>query len=277
VVDLVNPAGTLTAANFLFQIGNDNSPAGWAAAPAPASVVNRPGAGTNGSTRVEITWLDGQIENTWLRVTVKGGAGQASGLAADDVFYFGNQSGESGNSAANAQVNALDEILARYNAADLSGLSDADAMLNVFDFNRDRQVNALDEAIAGSHYTYVLNQLNLITVPTVIPNALTPLGAEMSLFSGDLVVGLIDEVLPLFDEALLGLVPLRDVELAPSAIIERDAAIIAVARPAAVAPVKDTSRKHAEISRTRTLAIKTTVKQLRLGKGGFLIGLGNRE
>ena len=50
-----------------------------------------------GVTRVEFTWADNAIVNEWLRVTVKSDA--ATGLAAPDVFYFGNLIGASGLAA----------------------------------------------------------------------------------------------------------------------------------------------------------------------------------
>src|SRR5207237_6874069 len=44
LIDVSNlPPGTLTAADFAFKIGNDNNPAGWANASAPASITVRRG------------------------------------------------------------------------------------------------------------------------------------------------------------------------------------------------------------------------------------------
>ena len=54
-----------------------------------------------------MVWDDGVIRNTWQQVTVKAIA--ASGLDADDVFYYGNVVGEIGHaSTANTFVNAVD-------------------------------------------------------------------------------------------------------------------------------------------------------------------------
>jgi hypothetical protein len=164
MVDLGGVNGvTLTAADMIFRVGNNDDPSGWSAAPAPLTVVNRSMVG--GYVRVEIVWENNVIENQWLQVTLKGGLGSTSGLAADDVFYFGNAIGETGDAAANAQVNAADEIGARYYAADLTGLPVAQAVVNAYDFNRDGQVNASDEAIAGSGYTNFMNALKLIAPP----------------------------------------------------------------------------------------------------------------
>ena len=40
---------------------------------------------------------DNAIQNQWLRVTLKGGTGSTSGLVADNVFFFGNALGDTGN------------------------------------------------------------------------------------------------------------------------------------------------------------------------------------
>lgn len=104
---------TLDAADFTFKVGNDNDPGRWADAPAPTSVTVRPGEGESGSDRVTITWADGAIANEWLQVTVL--ANGRTGLAEDDVFYFGNAVGETGNFPGYAMVNAADERAVRDN------------------------------------------------------------------------------------------------------------------------------------------------------------------
>jgi len=88
MVDVVYLQGTPTAADFAFKVGNSNNPAGWAVAPAPTSVTVRKGAGIGGSDRVTIIWPDNAIAKQWLQVTVLPTAN--TGLAAADVFYFGN-------------------------------------------------------------------------------------------------------------------------------------------------------------------------------------------
>ncbi len=148
IVDVAGLAGPITADDFLFRTGSDNVPGTWQTAPAPAAVSVRPGAGINGADRVEITWADSQIENTWLEVTVKGddltgGFDSNTGLPASDVFYFGNRVGDTGSGTPTLAVtNASDEIEARTNIGfDV-------AITNAFDFNRDGLVNAGDQIAA---------------------------------------------------------------------------------------------------------------------------------
>jgi len=134
------PAGDLLgAADFGLKAGNDNTPGGWADAPAPLSVTVRRGAGAGGSDRVTLVFADGAIRDQWLQVTVKANA--RTGLAAPDVFYFGNLIGETNDNPASATVNALDlAAVKRVLGASNVGLS------NAFDFDRDGRVNALDLA-----------------------------------------------------------------------------------------------------------------------------------
>src|SRR5262249_54002623 len=148
-------AGTLSGSDFTFRVGNTNTPDGWAPADDPIMVISRT---LNAyTTRVYIAWDNNVIQNQWLQVTVKGGAGSNSGLDANDVFYFGNAIGETGDSSANAQVNTIDEIGARSAATDLTGVPASQALANRYDFNRDRLVNADDEEAAGNFYTFFLN------------------------------------------------------------------------------------------------------------------------
>ena len=90
-----------------------------------------------------LIWPDGSIVNRWLEVTVRATA--ATGLAVNDVFYFGNAIGETGNSAADAFVNATDEIQTRANPRSFTNPA---AITGVYDFNRDGLVNAADQILA---------------------------------------------------------------------------------------------------------------------------------
>jgi ELWxxDGT repeat protein len=147
VIDVRNPRGLNAAAlspdDFEFRAGASGDPATWATAPAPASITVRSGAGEGGADRVTLTWPDGAIKNTWLRVTVKATA--ATGLASPDVFYFGNLVGKGTGGAA-----AIGPAGARVSALDLAGVrrsfTPAAAPGNPFDFNRDGRVNVLDLA-----------------------------------------------------------------------------------------------------------------------------------
>ncbi|MCI0535268.1 MAG: LamG domain-containing protein [Verrucomicrobiales bacterium] len=152
-------SATLSNDDFIFRVGNDNIPSGWTAAPAPSSITVRTGAGLSGSDRITLIWADSAIQKQWLQVTVKSTSNTT--LLKDDVFYFGNAVGDSGNSAADTKVNATDEILARNNAR-----SNGQAPITfAYDYNRDSKVNATDEIIARNNATSSVTALKLISVP----------------------------------------------------------------------------------------------------------------
>jgi uncharacterized protein YjiK len=160
MIDIANVAGTPSVADFLFKVGNNNTPGTWGAAPSPSSVTVRPGAGIGGSTRITVIWPNDSIRKTWLQVTVL--ASSATGLAAPDVFYFGNAVGESGNSATDAAVGPADELRARSNPQNVVNPA---LITCLYDYDRDGAVDPRDQLIARSNGTSVLNRLELISVP----------------------------------------------------------------------------------------------------------------
>jgi hypothetical protein len=155
MVDIAGlPAGSLSASDFTFRTGNSNTPGNWVT-PAVPTVNVRALAG--GVSRVTLIWPDNAIRKQWLQVTVKSNAN--TGLAAPDVFYFGNTAGESGNSLTNAAVNFADEQAAR------AGKRINAALDHRSDYNRDRVINVADQLIARSNKTAASGALRLITVP----------------------------------------------------------------------------------------------------------------
>ena len=163
MVDVANLAGkTLTAADFTFKTGNNNSTNTWPTGPNPSSIVIRPGAGVSGSARVELIWpnhstsASSAIAGKWLQVTVKADAN--TGLSAANVFYFGNAIGDTGNSATDAAVTVAD-----VNAIKAHESAAAVAITNVFDNNRSGVINSADATDASSHETSGATALQLIT------------------------------------------------------------------------------------------------------------------
>ncbi len=160
MVDFDHLPGTVTAADFEFKMGNTTTPDTWGPAPAPLSVTVRQ---VNGIDRVTIIWADGTIQNTWLQVTVKATA--ATGLAQNDVFYYGNAVGESGDSATNTLVNSADDVGARLNPRTPFNPAAID---NPYDYNRDRLVNSADQVIPRYNATTPWTMLKFITAPAVV-------------------------------------------------------------------------------------------------------------
>ncbi|MBI3837061.1 MAG: hypothetical protein HY288_03900 [Planctomycetia bacterium] len=156
---------SITLANiqndFTFKVGNNNSPNLWSAAPLPSTVLVRTGAGVSGSDRVELIWADGAITQQWLELIVK--ATTHTGLAANDVFFFGNEIGDTGasNTATVAKVTSLDVTGAQtHGASSKTNIPITD----LYDFSRDGLVNSLDVTDAQIHGTTLKTGLQLINV-----------------------------------------------------------------------------------------------------------------
>ncbi len=176
MIDLAGSHPDISAADFTFRVGNDNSPGSWSDAPAPVSISVRAGAGVDGADRVELVWTTGAIVNTWLEVTVAANA--HTGLLASDVFYFGNRIGDTGlfESPTALITNASDEIQARTNGGVGATVS------NAFDFDRNSLINAFDQIIARVNGGF-LTRIDIgnvpaapvaATAPTVESNSLQP-------------------------------------------------------------------------------------------------------
>ena len=161
MIDVANLNTVPTADDFDFAVGNNDDDDSWADAPDPTYVNAYPGRGPGGSTQITIIWPDNSIENEWLQVTML--ADQVTGLAQDDVFYFGNAIGDTGASTANAQVTSADAARVAANFTSKASVTDP------YDINRDGVVNAADVALVNANLTTQADALNLISFvpPTV--------------------------------------------------------------------------------------------------------------
>ena len=141
------PAATVTEANFRFAVGKGDD--AWADSVGEASVSLRRGAGVGGSDRISITFPDARILNRWLRVTFTPASPiAAAGPVNQDVFYFGNLRGDTGDtsktSADRLAVTATDHFNTRR-----AMYRRAATITNRYDFDRDGRVNVVDFSIVG--------------------------------------------------------------------------------------------------------------------------------
>ena len=144
-------AQTLAAA-FGLTVGAGGDPGPWAAAPPPSSASVRRGAGVNGSDRITLTWRDGAIKNTWLRVVMPSGLN--TGLIEPHEFFFGNLVGDTADADGSPfRVNALDLSATR------RALNTDSDLIGRYDFNRDGRVNALDLAAVRGNLNRTLAPL----------------------------------------------------------------------------------------------------------------------
>ncbi len=174
MIDLAGAHGSISTSDFIFKVGNNNTPSAWSNANAPTSVSVRAGAGVSGSDRVEITWNSGAPTKAWLEVIVLANANtglvQKAGYPAvqGDVFFFGNALGNSGagDTVINSTVNAIDEGSARNNP---QVVGNNIPITNLYDFNRNAIVNAVDEGISRNNATNsstVLKYINIGSPPS---------------------------------------------------------------------------------------------------------------
>ncbi len=164
MIDIAGLAGTPTADDFGFKIGNNNDPTTWALAPLPTSITVRQGAGVDGSDRITLIWPnwpnEGSIARQWLQVTVQ--ATLTTDLADRDEFYFGNAIGEVGDSATLALVSAVDVVRIQLN---INNRFNPAPTTNPYDLNRDKLVSASDVITAQLSITTRFSMLQLITAP----------------------------------------------------------------------------------------------------------------
>ena len=152
----------LAASDFGFATGNSSAASGYQPLGIDPVITVRSGAGVNGSDRVSLIFPDGSVTQTWLQVTVRANA--ATGLDVDDVFYFGNVIGETGN-ASNAVVNLSDVSLTRTNQSGFGSVG----IDSRYDYNRDGRVNLSDLSLARTNQSG-FSAVQLITAPSAGSN-----------------------------------------------------------------------------------------------------------
>jgi hypothetical protein len=160
MIDLANkPLGAvISTADFSFATSTDG--VNWAPAVAQPTILERPGAGTNGADRIEIVFPDGSITDQWLRITLLPTAN--TGLASADVFYFGNLVGDAnGNGSVSvADVGVTKSLVGQ--SADVTSPAD---------FNRNGQITVADVAIAKANAGGTLPMITAPAAATATPAA----------------------------------------------------------------------------------------------------------
>ncbi len=161
MIDIAGPHGAITAGDFTFRVGTNNSLNTWVDGPAPTIVTVRAGAGVGGSDRVELIWTNRAIQNEWLEVDVQ--AGSDTGLVTTDSFFFGNKAGDTGDDGPEAYVtNAIDLNRIRANSGNTLPVD------NMFDINKDGIVNSTDGNASRSNAGTLLN-IDIITFVPLVP------------------------------------------------------------------------------------------------------------
>jgi hypothetical protein len=172
MIDVANFEGSITPDDYSVIVGNSSDINSWQPAPTPTFITQYLGAGVNGSVRLELVWDDNTIQNEWVQVTLK--ATENTGLAVDDVFYFGNSIGDIGNSPTDALVDTVDILGVQVNHTSTASVT------NIYDFNRDKVVDEADDLIVRANYSGAAPMV-LITAPGDVHGAGAGLAAENNL------------------------------------------------------------------------------------------------
>jgi hypothetical protein len=159
MIDIRNLAGNPSLADLELRVGTSEDPANWSLAPTPAEFQLRRGAGYDHSDRLVLTFADGAIVGQWLQVRVK--ATQTTGLPQDDVFYFGNAIGDTGDDPRNTFVDGTDYVRIRNDLRQTRLVEETD----LFDIDRDGTVSQLDLQVIARHATNAQTALPLIAAP----------------------------------------------------------------------------------------------------------------
>ena len=163
---------TLSPQNFTFHVSRTGRADDWTGAPAPREIFVTWGAGVGDSDRIAISWPDGAIRNTWLRVTI-GNYNDETRLPGVDTFYFGNLVGETGLGAPGSQLSVgPSDLVATRNASLLRSAGAPVPVTNRFDHNRDGRVNATDLALA--------RRALFSSIPLIAPPAAAPAAAVLA-------------------------------------------------------------------------------------------------
>ncbi len=145
VIDITSATNLsgITAASFQFATWStfpDSTPNFVAINPS-VTVSTFAGGGLNSSDRVKLEFSNNAIQNAWLRVTILADA--HTGLAANDVFYFGNARFDvtptSPFPSQQVTINAFDVNAIRARQGQNSGV-----ISNIYDVDRSGIVNAFD-------------------------------------------------------------------------------------------------------------------------------------
>jgi len=180
----------LTAADFTFKMSaqglsgqsSDPTDGSWNT-PVPAPTVIYRAAGTAvpvqlgyagnvlPNDRIELVWADNAIKDRWLEVIVKANA--ITGLVAQDVFFYGNMPGDTNDDPSGdfKTIDANDQFNIKTAAADPNntGLyftyALSTAISNLWDINRDGDVNASDQFAAKQYSLSPYGQLDTINIP----------------------------------------------------------------------------------------------------------------
>ena len=171
------PAGSgIGLSDLSFRVGNSTDISSWAPLGNAPAIRTTSGAGNGGSDRVNLSWLTGGVENTWLEITLMANA--STGLGSPDTFYFGHMFGDT---SGDGEVTPLDALIIINELNDPITLPVAVGPENPLDVNRDGSITDVDLLLV-ERVLQVGAPAPLVTLSPPLPQPV-PLPAAFWLFA----------------------------------------------------------------------------------------------
>ena len=159
--NLADPSA-LSASDIVLSSGIGNLSSDFTLLGVNADVSVRAGEGVDGSDRITITLPNGSVTNEFLQVRVL--ANSTTGLSQDDVFYFGNVIGDTGDSTTDTRVDGSDVLRVQQNLSGFFGTEDVE---NDFDIDRDGRVDGTDVLLIQANLSPFFSSPVIITAPVL--------------------------------------------------------------------------------------------------------------
>lgn len=184
IVDFSDAVGAVGVSDFQFAAWDGMNALGFQPITAQPTITVIPDGGGLRQARVKIEFADHAIRNTWLQITILANA--VTGLASNDVFYFGNAVGDMNannfGSPILVQTNASDTAAVRQNQ---SINANSVSIESVYDLNKDGRVNASDTAAVRQNQN--LRLIRYFTAPLNLTVS-SYLGEDSRVLASPLVV-----------------------------------------------------------------------------------------
>ncbi len=177
LIDIANPINLagISNASFEFAVWNafSNASPNFVAINPSVTISTFASGGLNGSDRVKLEFPNNAIQNAWLRVTMLADAN--TGLARNDVFYFGNARFDVTPTtpfpAQQIVINAFDVNGVRARQGQSTGV-----ISNIYDVDRNGVVNAFDTNAVRSGLG--VTSLRSFTAPAALQVGISPLSID---------------------------------------------------------------------------------------------------
>jgi len=144
-------ATAFSADDIVLSAGIGNQQSDFTLLDVTPEISVRAGEGVDGSDRITIILPNGSVTNEFLQVQVLANAN--TGLAQNDVFYFGSVVGDTGNRTTDTLVDGADVLKVQ---ANLTPIFQSENVESDYDINRDGQVDGADVLLIQANLSPIL-------------------------------------------------------------------------------------------------------------------------